>query len=197
MADLCGLEAPILEKTRLSRAFGERGGIAPELAPPDILREAREIVFGSGERGLDIDRVHPAQRQLALDAARSKAAFGPIMRIGCGEPTVVLQAGGPKPIERCLNTRLIEPARRELTRQLLTTVLATGESRDGELARLAAGIVAQASASAGCSSTSSADATDRGMAWARTALSTSFAIAGLSFRYWRTFSLPWPSRSPL
>jgi hypothetical protein len=197
MADVRGFESAVFEKSRLFRTLGHCLRRMSELASLHVASERGEILLEFVERRSDGGAIYPALAQFQPDAPGSVPALGALARVGGRETPVVLQAGRAEGVQRIADHIGVEAARAELALEFAAAVFAPGQRRDGgSSGRRPRVLVAQASASTGSSSTSSALA-EWGIAEARTPASISLAMAGLSLRNRRTLSLPWPRRSPL
>ena len=199
MSNLIAEKPAILEKPRLAGTLRRRLRSAAEFLAPGVDGNAVPVDVVLVERARDAGSVDAALTQVGRDAPRPVAAPGTLTRISLGEARVVLQAVGSKFGERLADVVAIMALAREFLAQLPRAVLAARECADSALARVRRrGVALQASASSASSSASSAAMpVERGMAWARMAVSSSADTAGLSFRNCRAFSLPWPRRSPL
>jgi len=142
------------------------------------------------QRPVDQRRGDSPLAQFTTDADGAAPLAGSVEGIVFGKPSVAKQAKLLQAIER-----LTQGGDRELAGQLAfqlgPAVFPGSQQADRRLLYLAA----QAGASSTWGSSSRTVGSFSGVTTARTLASISAAMAGLSFRYWRTFSLPWPMRS--
>lgn len=157
------------------------------------------IEFVLPESGGDARGIYAAFSQLRCDPPGAIAAAGAGSGVGIRKPAVVLQALGREIVQRMADFLAVQTLARQFLLEFARTVFAPGERVDRAIARTSLGaFLAQASASRDASSVSSSvTPVERGIAISRMDASSSAAIAGLSLRNCRAFSLPCPRRSPL
>ena len=199
MAYVRRIEAPVLQEARLTGAVSGVARRTTEFLAACFQRELGPIVLGCRQRSLDQRALEAPFAEFERDAARSEAVAGARPGVGIGKTRVVLQAIGGEAVQGLGNGLPLDAARAELAFQFPAAVLAPRERADGEPAGVRPLVVVQASSSDSTSASSSTlpAAGVFASAWARMLPSISCATAGLSFRNWRTLSLPWPIRSPL
>src|SRR5690606_24263822 len=130
----------------------------------------------------------------------------------CGEAGIVLPALRGHALDRGFRVFPCNAAHRQLGRQLLARMFAPHQQAQRTLGRgglrpaspapvfisrrtrrrLAAAIVREHEPAQALASSSSTFSTTAGASCSRSAASIFAATAGLSLRYWRAFSLPWP-----
>jgi hypothetical protein len=130
--------------------------------------------------------------EFRADAQRTLPFVDTALDEGLGETFIALQTRLLELIERLLQQIRIIGVFAELALQLPAGVLPGREQSDCRGLDLSRSRVAQASASTSFSSVSGCGSNS-----ARMRPSISLEIAGFSLRKLRTFSLPWPMRSPL
>ena len=202
LSNLCGIEAAIFEKAHLLGALLRIVGLTSKFLTPRVAREFVPIDLGRLQRAAHQRLFHAALFEFLLYTARAVAARGAATDEGVGIASILLQAFIDQVIERDGNIVVLEALERELALQLAATVFAPCERADREVARRTLRVVAQASSNSSRSSSSApaeaaAVAALEVIATARMLASISSAIFGLSFKNWRTLSLPCPMRSPL
>src|SRR5690606_18001065 len=153
------------------------------------------------ERGVHRTRVELVHFQLLADPQGAVAAAGAAARQAHRKPGVILPALLAHQLDGLCGLRFLHPARGELAFQLPARVFPTHQQAQRPLGGAGLGLLPLAAfagqrAQASASSVSSSSATTgAGMSCSRICASRRCATSGLSLRYWRAFSLPWPMRS--
>src|SRR5690606_11390113 len=155
--------------------------------------------------------------QLGADPQWAVSGRRPRARQAGGEAGVVLPTLGGHPLDGCLGLVPGDAAYRQFVGQVLARMLASHQQAQRPLGRRRLRPApATASLAGRCArdpratvairgrhlpaqalaSSSSAFSATTGASFSRNAASILAATSGLSLRYWRAFSLPWPMRSP-
>ncbi len=186
-------KAAILEKARpLGQGLVVRNRFRSELGIVHLPQQVVPLALVDLHIAINQLSAYPPLLQIPADTYRTLPLVEAALNEGFGETFVALQAVPLELVEDLLQQIGIGVALDQFVSQLPTGVLTGREQSDCRGLDLNAIFQAQASASA-----SSSSASLLGSSSARIRPSISSAISGFSLRKLRTFSLPWPIRSPL
>ena len=199
-----GRKTALLEK---AAAFRQCPHVANRAIAELARRRLRQDLAPFDRRFIDPVRdklaVHAALRQLGTDAQRPVTLAAALIHVVFGKSFVTEQSAVLKAVEYGIDQWCIVESRVQLAAQLPAGVLPAGQQPDrGQLdgrrvVRLRSRLWVQSSPAAVTVSEAAAASATSGISAARIWASTWRAISGFSFRKLRTFSRPWPMRSPL
>ena len=138
---------------------------------------------------------HPPPAQLFGNLQWPLATLAPAAHESLHETFIREQSLGLQLVEHLLQQPGIGPGTGEFASQLGTAVLPPRQQVHGPAAQ-GGPLAAQAWASSPPGTGSASSGSTWGRTLARISASMRSAMSGLSLRNWRTFSLPWPMRSP-
>ena len=192
LADRLASKTAMRQKTRPPGCFLLAGGPVAAIFPVMRILQLRLPKIGVIGQTVGDQRIrYTTLPQLGPDTQWSITALNALVDISFGISAIALQALPSQQVEHLADLIKIKTFASQLALQLLAGMLARGQQADRRLLDLRQ--LTQASTSAASASRSAG----LGKTSARMRASISCAISGFSFRNRRTFSLPWPIRSPL
>lgn len=193
LTDQLTREAPMLKKSRLSdQCLSIRAGFGAELGIVYPLQQGWPTLGISLEIGINQRLIDTALTQFSPDAHRSAASLCPAGDIAFGVTVITLQTGLAQTLQDCIDFVFLEITGLQFVPQLLQRVFTLSQQANRRCLYLRIARLVQTSASASSSSLSC-----DGSNSSRIRDSIASEMSGFSLRKLRTFSLPWPIRSPL